>query len=152
MEKVGILAGTGRLPVECAMAARALGYEIYAVALLPDVAPELKDCTAGYAAISVAHLDKVIGYFKQHGITKITMLGKVTKEILFSGQHEQPDARMMKLLAALPDRKDDTLMLAFVHELTKDGMQVFDQTLLLRRLMPQRGTLTKREQIGRAHV
>lgn len=145
MEKVGLLAGIGRLPVECAMAARLMGYEIYAVALLPDVAPELRECTTGYESISIAHLGKIIEYFKQNGITKVTMLGKVTKEILFSGQHEQPDACMLKLLASLPDRKDDTLMLAFVHELAKAGMQAFDQTSLLRKFMPQRGTLTKRE-------
>ena len=36
MEKIGLLAGIGRLPVECAKAAKALGYEVYAIALLPE--------------------------------------------------------------------------------------------------------------------
>ena len=36
MEKIVLLAGAGRLPVECAKAARLLGYEVYAVALLPE--------------------------------------------------------------------------------------------------------------------
>ena len=59
MEKIGLLAGVGRLPVECAQAARALGYDVYAVALLPEVDPELSSCVADYAAISIAQLDAV---------------------------------------------------------------------------------------------
>ena len=36
MEKLGLLAGAGKLPVECARAARQLGYEVYAIGLLPE--------------------------------------------------------------------------------------------------------------------
>ena len=145
MEKIGLLAGIGRLPVECAKAAKALGYEVYAVALLPETDPELSDCTADCASISIAQLGRVLEYLKEKGVQKVTMLGKVTKELLFNGQHAQPDARMMQLIMSLPDRKDDTLMLAFVRELAKEGLQAFDQTALIRMLMPSRGTVTKRE-------
>lgn len=36
-------------------------------------------------------------------------------------------------------------MLAFVKELAKDGLEVFDQTALIRSLMPAPGVLTKRK-------
>ena len=72
------------------------------------------------------------------------MIGKVTKELLFNGA-VQPDARMLQLIMSLPDRKDDTIMMAFVRELAKAGIQAFDQTALIRKLMPRRGTITKRE-------
>lgn len=144
MEKIGLLAGIGRLPVECAKAAKAMGFEVYAVALLPDTDKELKDCVADYAEISVAQLQSIIDYFKNNGVGKVTMLGKVTKEILISGNHGMPDMRMLQLLGSLPDRKDDTLMLAFVRELAKDGLTAFDQTAIIHMLMPQRGTVTKR--------
>ena len=72
------------------------------------------------------------------------MLGKVTKELLFSGK-VQPDAHTLQLIMSLPDRKDDTIMMMFVRELAKIGVQAFDQTALLHKLMPHRGTLTKRE-------
>ena len=102
MEKIGLLAGIGRLPVECAKAAKALGYEVYAVALLPETDPELSDCTADCASISIAQLERVLEYLKEKGVQKVTMLGKVTKELLFNGQHAQPDARMMQLIMSLP--------------------------------------------------
>ncbi len=145
MEKIGLLAGAGRLPVECAKAARVMGYEVYAVALLPETDPELKECTADCAAISIAQLGDVLAYLQDKDVHKVTLLGKVTKEMLFSGQHAQPDARMMQLIMSLSDRKDDTIMLAFVRELAKERLEVFDQTALIRMLMPSRGTVTKRE-------
>ncbi|MBR6710078.1 MAG: UDP-2,3-diacylglucosamine diphosphatase LpxI, partial [Selenomonadaceae bacterium] len=75
---------------------------------------------------------------------KVTMLGKVTKELLFNGK-VQPDARMLQLLMSLPDRNDDTVMMMFVQELAKAGIQAFDQTALIKALMPQPGTISKRE-------
>ena len=144
MERIGLLAGAGKLPVECAKAAKLLGYEVYAVALLPETDAELKECTADCQFISIAHLDDVLNYLKEHQVSKVTMIGKVTKELLFSGK-VQPDARMLKLIMELPDRKDDTIMMMFVRELAKAGMQAFDQTALLRMLMPHRGTLTELE-------
>ncbi|MBR3456927.1 MAG: DUF1009 domain-containing protein, partial [Selenomonadaceae bacterium] len=93
MERIGLLSGIGRLPVECARAARTLGYEVYAVALLPDTDPELADVASEYKEISVAHLDAILNYLKEKDIRKVTFIGKVTKELLFNAKMT-PDARM----------------------------------------------------------
>lgn len=144
MERIGLLAGAGKLPVECARAAKALGYEVCAVALLAETDPELADFSAEYKEISVAHLDAILSYLKEKEIKKVTMIGKVTKELLFNGK-VQPDARMLQLIMSLPDRSDDTIMMMFVKELAKAGMEAFDQTMLIRSLMPREGVITKRE-------
>ena len=144
MERIGLLAGAGKLPAECAKAAKILGYEVYAVALLPDTDPELADCTADCRSISIAHLDEILSYLGEHDIKKVTMIGKVTKELLFSG-NVKPDPRLLGLLMALPDHKDDTIMMMFVQELAKAGITAFDQTLLIKKLMPEPGPITKRE-------
>ena len=144
MEKVGLLAGVGRLPVEVAKAARAKGYEVCCVKLLPQCDEELDSCTAVCEDISIAKLDKIFKFLKKHEVKNVTMIGKVTKELLFA-KKVLPDFRMMKVLMSLPDRKDDTIMMMFVRELAKAGMQAFDQTALLRMLMPHRGTLTELE-------
>ena len=144
MERLGILAGTGKLPVECARAAKQLGYEVYAVGLLADSDPSIAQFSKDYQFISVAQLDAILNYLKVNQIQKVTMIGKVTKELLFNGA-VQPDARMLQLILSLPDRRDDTIMMAFVRELAKAGIQAFDQTTLIRKLMPRRGTITRRE-------
>lgn len=144
MEKLGILAGVGKLPVECARAAQQLGYEVFAIGLLPETDPQIADFATGYKNISVAQLDAILNYLKENEITRVTMIGKVTKELLFNGTI-QPDARALQLIMSLPDRSDDTIMMAFVRELAMEGMQAFDQTALIRKLIPKRGTITSRE-------
>lgn len=144
MEKLGILAGAGKLPVECARAAKQLGYEVYAVGLLADSDPAIAQFAKDYQFISVAQLDAVLNYLKGNQVQEVTMIGKVTKELLFNGA-VVPDAHMLQLIMSLPDRKDDTIMMAFVRELAKAGIQAFDQTKLIRKLMPRRGTITNRE-------
>ena len=144
MEKLGILAGAGKLPVECARAAANLGYEVYAVGLLPNSDTQIAQFAKDFQFISVAQLEAILNYLRNNQIQKVTMIGKVTKELLFNGA-VVPDARMVQLIMSLPDRKDDTIMMAFVRELAKSGIQAFDQTALIRKLMPRRGTITKRE-------
>lgn len=144
MEKLGILAGTGKLPVECARAAKQLGYEVYAVGLLADSDPSIAKFAKDYQFISVAQLETILNYLKSNQVRKVTMIGKVTKELLYNGA-VMPDARMVQLIMSLPDRQDDTIMVAFVRELAKAGIQTFDQTALIRKLMPRRGTITNRE-------
>ena len=144
MEKIGLLAGVGKLPVECARAASRLGYEVYAIGLLPESDPQIAEFAKDYQQISVGQLDAILKYLTGNGIEKVTMIGKVTKEYLFNGKI-LTDQKMIDLIASLPDRSDNTIMLAFVRELAKAGMQAFDQTALIRKLMPHRGTITSRE-------
>lgn len=144
MEKIGLLAGAGKLPVECAKAARAMGMEIAAVALLPETDKALADVVSDYAEISIGHIDAILSHLKEKGVKKVTMIGKVTKELLFSGKI-QPDARMLQLIMGLPDRNDDTIMMMFVRELASAGIEAVDQTALIRALMPAKGTISKRE-------
>ncbi|BBB91568.1 MAG TPA: UDP-2,3-diacylglucosamine diphosphatase LpxI [Methylomusa anaerophila] len=144
MDKIGLIAGVGRLPVEFARAACGMGFAVTAVAVVPGVDGELAMVTDKYFTISAGELDKLISSLKSAGVTQVTMLGKVTKELMFSGAASL-DLRMRKLLAGLNDHSDDTIMLAVVHELAAEGIGVLDQTAFLRQLMPAAGVLTKRQ-------
>jgi len=145
MERIGLLAGIGFLPVECAKAARAQGYEVYVVALLPETEKCLKDYATDYQEISVFKVGKILNYLKKVQVTQVTMIGKVTKELLYA--HKTfPDFKTMQILMSLKDKKDDTVMEALVELLEKStGAKVADQTALIRPLMPTKGTLTRRE-------
>lgn len=143
MNKIGLLAGIGRLPVEFARAARGMGFTVIAIGLVEGIEPELKEAVQELHLISVGELEKIITALKNSEITIVTMLGKVTKELLFSGAVKL-DNRAMSLLAGLPNNNDDTIMLAVVAELAKAGIKALDQTALLKLLMPQSGILTNR--------
>lgn len=144
MEKVGILAGIGALPVECAKAAKLQGNEVYAVALLPETSDALRDYADDYQEISIFKVGKILNYLKKKQVTEVTMIGKVTKELLYAHK-AMPDFKAMQILMSLPNRKDDTVMQALVKAVESTGAKVVNQTALIRPLMPAAGTLTKRE-------
>lgn len=144
MARVGLLAGIGTLPVEFLTAAKSEGHEVVVIAVIPGVDPRLRDLADVYYDINVAKLNKIIKTLSGEGVKEVTMLGKVTKEWLFKGLH-MPDLRALKFLNRLRNRKDDTIMLAIVDELAKDGIAVLDQTKYLKPLMPAPQVFTKRK-------
>ena len=144
MEKLGLLAGVGHLPAACARAARVQGFEVHAIALLPDCDPELKDAANAYREISIGSIASILAYLQQEKIQKVTMIGKVTKELLFTGA-VQPDEMLRGMLMHLPNQNDDTIMMMFVGALMKVGITPLDQTALIRPLMPAAGVLTSRQ-------
>lgn len=143
MSRVGLLAGVGELPVEFLRAAKSLGHEVVVVAVIPGTAPALKEEADIFYEISVAKLNKIIKTLVREEVPEVTMLGKVTKELLYKGL-SMPDLRALKVLNRLRNRKDDTIMLALVEELEKDGIAVADQTIYLKPLMPPAGVLTSK--------
>ncbi|SDE98876.1 LpxI family protein [Sporolituus thermophilus] len=144
MKPIGLLAGVGRLPVEFARAARGMGFSVIAVAVTGGVDDELAAAAHKLYTISIGEVDKIIRTLKAEGVGEVTMLGKVTKELMFSGAVSL-DERARRVLAGLKDNSDDTIMHAFVRELAAEGIGVLDQTAFIRSLMPAPGTLTKRQ-------
>lgn len=143
MKTIGLLAGVGRLPVEFARAARGMGFTIIAIALVPGTDPELAQVVDKHYKISIGQLAAIIQTLQQEAVSEVTMLGKVTKELMFNGT-VQLDDLLKQMLANLKDFSDDTVMLAFVRELAKAGIGVLDQTKLIAALLPAAGLITKR--------
>lgn len=145
METLGLIAGIGHLPVDVALAAKSQGYKVVAVAVVPEPDPELTRVVDVFYNIHVGKVGKIIRTLKKNGVTGVTMIGKVTKEVLYKAGAVLPDLTTLKILASLPDRKDDTIMKAIVAELEHNGLPVMDQTRLIVPLLPAAGVLTKRQ-------
>ena len=146
MEKIGLLAGVGTLPVEFAEAVCSQGYEVVCVAVIPGIDPRLKEIANVYYDISAFKLNKIIKTLVKENVKEVTMIGKVTKEWLYK-DHVLPDLRAIKVLNRLrkANFKDDTITLAIVEELAKDGISVLDQTKYLKPLMPGPQVFTKKK-------
>ena len=146
METIGLLAGIGTLPVEFIEAVKSQGYRVVCIAVTPGIEPRLAEIADVYYDISAFKLDKVIKTLVKEQVKEVTMIGKVTKEWLYKS-HTFPDFRAIKLLNRLRKMnfKDDTITLAIVEELAKDGISVLDQTKYLKPLMPGPQVFTKKK-------
>ena len=145
METLGLLAGIGHLPVDVAQSAKNLGYRVVAIAVVPETDPELPENVDVFYTINVGKVGKILRTLKQNDVKNVTMIGKVTKEVLYKTGVVIPDLTTIRVLASLPDRKDDTIMNAIVKLIEDAGMHVMDQTVLVRPLLPEPGVLTKRK-------
>lgn len=146
MENVGLLAGIGMLPGEFLDAAHLQGYRVICISVIPGTDPELKEKADVYYEINAFKLNKIIKTLVKENVKEVTLLGKVTKEWLYK-DHVMPDLRAIKLLNHLRKQnfKDDTITLAIVDELKKDGISVLDQTKYLKPLMPGPQVFTKKQ-------
>ena len=145
METLGLLAGIGHLPVDVAQSAKKLGYKVVAIAVVADTDPELPENADVFYTINVGKVGKILQTLKQHDVKNVTMIGKVTKEVLYKNGVMIPDLTTIRVLASLPDRKDDTIMNAIVKLIEDKGMHVMDQTVLIQPLLPEPGVLTERK-------
>lgn len=146
MENVGLLAGIGTLPGEFLDAAHLQGYRVICISVIPGTDPELKEKADVYYEINAFKLNKIIKTLVKENVKEVTLLGKVTKEWLYK-DHVMPDLRAINLLNHLRKQnfKDDTITLAIVDELKKDGISVLDQTKYLKPLMPGPQVFTKKQ-------
>ena len=142
--KVGLIAGIGVIPVEFMRAAHMLGHQVVVIGVVPDTDPILEKEADAFYSIGVAKLGKIFKTLKKEGVTELTMLGKVTKELLYKGL-SFPDLKTLGVLKRLKNRKDDTIMLAIVNEIENEGFSVLDQTVYLKPFMPKVGVLTKQQ-------
>ena len=132
METLGLLAGIGHLPVDVAQSAKKLGYKVLAIAVVADTDPELPENADVFYTINVGKAGKILQTLKRHDVKNVTMIGKVTKEVLYKNGAIIPDLTTIRLLSSLPDREDA-------------GMHVMDQTVLIQPLLPEPGVLTRRK-------
>ncbi|MBM7556977.1 LpxI family protein [Halanaerobacter jeridensis] len=140
-EKLGLIAGDGELPILFAQGAQQAGLDLTAITVTPDAKTDkLKEIVPGTEKIEVGQLDKIINYLQDEEISEVVLLGKVTKELLFQGI--ELDQRFKKLLAQLPEKNDDAIMLAIVNELQEEGIEVSDQTKFMQQFFVDEGLLT----------
>lgn len=144
MKKIGLIAGMGELPCLIAKEAKKEGHYVFTVALKELASAEIEEYADEVRWLSIGKLGGIIDSFKKAGIGSTVMAGKAPKELLYKSRII-PDMKAIKLLMSLKDRKDDTIMLAIVRELKKEGIDVLNITDFAGSLLVGEGVLTKRK-------
>lgn len=141
-KRMGLIAGAGEMPFIWARMAKEKGVEIIAVAITEEARTGLEGIVDHLHYLSVGQVGKIIKTLKDEGIKELVFIGKVNKSLLF--KNLKFDLKAITLMAGLKDRRDDTIMLAIVDELKREGIEVLKQTTYLEDMMPGPGVLTRR--------
>jgi DUF1009 family protein len=137
-EKVGLVAGRGVLPFEVLTEMKSRGQVSVVIGINGECHPELGSLADSYQEIALGQFGAIIDALKQENVTELVFAGKVGKEALFNGGF---DAVCQRLLATLPQKNDDALLLAAVQEFEKNGIMVSKQTDYLHHLLAEPGTM-----------
>jgi DUF1009 family protein len=141
-ERIGVIAGGGRFPVLFAETARRHGVEVVAVGHRAETDPELERVAAEVVWVRPGELEPIVQAFHRAGVRRAVMVGGIAKPRLFKDIH--PDARALKVLARLPELRDDLILREIAAELEEEGIAVVESTLYLEEIVPKPGVLGTR--------
>ncbi len=144
MHNLGLIAGSGDLPLHVADEAASKGFDVVAIAFRGFTNPALEAIAKETFWLRLGQLEKAISIFKSHGIERIVMAGKIEKSNLLRPWNLRLDRRALRLIRSMADWRDDTVLAAIAEEFLKDGIVMDEITPWAGKLMAPAGVLTKR--------
>ncbi len=142
MSRVGIIAGSGPLPILAAREAKASGHTVIVVAIREEADPRVEAEADRLHWVGVGQLGGLIRAFKEDGVREAVMVGQVRMGHLFS--RIRPDVRGALLYLRLKDRQGDSIMEAIAQELQGEGIALLDCTRFLTGVLVEQGVLSQR--------
>ncbi|MDO5088481.1 MAG: UDP-2,3-diacylglucosamine diphosphatase LpxI [Leptotrichiaceae bacterium] len=140
MNRVGLIAGNGKLPELFLRQCQKRGMEIFSVYLFDSVEESVKT-HENSVKYSVAQPGKIISYFKKNGLSHIVMLGKVEKNLIFSNL--KFDFTATKILFSAKNKKDKNILKAVINYIESENITVLPQNYLLDDYMVKEINYTK---------
>ncbi len=147
---VGLVAGWGRFPVLVAEVLVRLRVPVYCIAIHGHADPQLEYLCTEVCWSGVGKLGTHVRYFRGHGVTSVTMAGKLFKsDILYSGSvllKHMPDWECLKTFGPLlysrhGNSRDDSLLTAVTQMYQRHQMNVVAATDLAPELLVKAGLI-----------
>lgn len=142
-EKIGIIAGEGKMPLYIAQKAVQKGYEAVVVGIKGNAREEdFKNIAGAFRLLRLGQLGAGLEFFKSHGVKKILMAGRVQHTSIFANL--MPDLRGAKFLASLKNMGTQYVLSRVIEEFKKEGIEFTNSALFLEDFMPGKGVLSRR--------
>ncbi len=142
-EKLGLLAGTGRLPVMVAEAATRAGHRVYSFGFKGMMSAELNEVSEEVHAFPFCQLGPIMNRMEEKGIENAVTIGSITQMSVLGGMPRFDDLAL-DLWKRLSDRRVDTIMAELVKELLSRGIQIIESLRFLEDHLVPAGMLTGR--------
>lgn len=142
MERIGLIAGSGRLPIIFAKKARSQGIKVIGFAIKGMASSDLGDACDRTHWLGPEQIRKFFFLLIAERIKKVAMLGKVDKSIIY-GKINKSD-KALNSLKNSENKSDYAILERITSEFEKRGIKVINGIEYLSDLLPSKGVLTKR--------
>lgn len=143
MERIGLIAGSGRFPELFARAARAKGFEVVALGHRGDTDPALASAVDVFHWVHLGQLGRSERLLRDAGVSRAVMAGGIGK--LGAVLRARLDLRGAAVVARLRHFNDDHVLRAVADEFERAGIRIEPSTLLTPELLAPAGVLTARK-------
>jgi UDP-2,3-diacylglucosamine hydrolase len=151
LERLGIIAGAGTMPLHVAREAVDRGHEVVVIAFPGITDPAVDRDAKEVVWLKLGQIGKAISAFQAHGVTRMVMAGKIEKSNLMRLWNLRPDRRALAIIRSLADWRDDTILAAIAAEFLNSGILVEEITDWATKLMAPLGVLTRRAPSSRQY-
>ena len=143
MEKLGIIAGAGELPVLLAHAAVAHERQPVIIQITKSDAQRFAGIACELHTYGVGQIQKIARTLLDSGVKEVVIIGKVEKNILL--RPFQIDTTILKILVQNRREKPSVIVNAALNYLESAGLTILTQDQYLQHLLPQPSVLTARQ-------
>ncbi|MBQ7908028.1 MAG: UDP-2,3-diacylglucosamine diphosphatase LpxI [Elusimicrobiaceae bacterium] len=142
--KLGIIAGEGKMPVYIAREATEKGIEVFVAGVKANALEEdFRGVAAVYKEMRLGQMGAAMKFFKEHQVSQVVMAGRVQHSSIF--KNLMPDLRGAKFLASLKSMQTSYLLSKVIEEFKKEGLEFVNSALYLEHFMPKKGILSQRK-------
>jgi hypothetical protein len=145
-KRYALIAGNGQFPLLVLREALGRGIDMVVLALREETYPQIKQLGARVHWVSLGDLQGALRILREEEVGRVVLAGQVKHTQIFSDIPADPV--LAQLLARLPKKSTDALIGAIAAALEGLGIEVLDSTLFLRSLLPEPGTLSRRQPDG----
>jgi len=140
-ERIGLVAGGGRLPLLISEKSAELEADLFAVGFKSETDPELAGKCTQLIWLKLGQLSRLIDFFHKNDVRKVMFAGTINKPRALD---IRPDFRAARLIFSIKKKGDDALLRAVAAELEKENLQVKSCLDMIRGLKAPHGQLTSR--------
>ncbi len=144
MERIGLIAGNRSFPLLVSEQAQKQGVEVITAAIKGETSLKIRKFSAQICWFSLGEFKRIFSFFQKEKVRKVIMAGQISPVRLFSPEvRNSPE--IQELLAAVKDRKANTIFVGLAGKLAAEGLELIDSTTFVKDHLPKKGRLTKRE-------
>ncbi|HET6428130.1 MAG TPA: UDP-2,3-diacylglucosamine diphosphatase LpxI [Phycisphaerae bacterium] len=147
-ESIGVIAGSGRVPILVAEGIRRAGSSLVVVGLRGQADPALRAMADQFAWAGVVRVGRWIGLLRRHGVRRAVLVGGVKKADMYAPfrlLRYVPDFRALKLWyrTTRQDHRDSAILLAVADELASEGIELMSSVEYCQEHLAGEGLMTR---------